>query len=111
MAGARAALQAPPGDLERCNVEWQRRRDAVLEQCAGLPIVPADGAWSMLLDCRELGVDPGELSLRLIENKVAATPMTVWGADVAARHLRLVFSNEPVQRLHALGERLRAALQ
>jgi aspartate/methionine/tyrosine aminotransferase len=110
MAGARAALQAPPGDLARCNAEWQRRRDAVLEQCAGLPIVPADGAWSMLLDCRELGVDPAELSERLIGNKVAATPMGAWGAEVAGRHLRLVFSNEPVERLQALGERLRAAL-
>jgi N-succinyldiaminopimelate aminotransferase len=110
MAGARAALKAPDGDLERCNAEWQRRRDAVVEQCAGLPLIPADGAWSMLLDCRPLGIDPGELSHRLIERKVAATPMTAWGAEVAARHLRLVFSNEPVDRLQALGERLRAAL-
>ena len=110
MAGARAALQAPAGDLERCNAEWQRRRDAVLEQCAGLPVVPADGAWSMLLDCRELGVEPDELSRRLIGHKVAATPMGAWGGDVARRHLRLVFSNERVERLQTLGERLRAAL-
>jgi aspartate/methionine/tyrosine aminotransferase len=110
MAGARAALQAPPGDLERCNAEWQRRRDAVLEQCAGLPVVPADGAWSLLLDCEQLGIAPAELSNRLIDHKVAATAMTVWGEQVAPRHLRFVFSNEPVERLQQLGDRLRAAL-
>jgi hypothetical protein len=41
---------------------------------------------------------------------VAATPMTVWGDTVAPDYLRLVFSNEPVERLELLGERLRAAL-
>ncbi len=110
MAGARQALQAPPADLDACNAEWQRRRDAVLDQCSGLPVVPAAGGWALLLDCSELGVDPAELSNRLIDHKVAATPMGAWGADVARRHLRFVFSNEPVERLAALGERLRAAL-
>jgi hypothetical protein len=33
-----------------------------------------------------------------------------WGGPVASRHVRLVFSNEPVARLALLGERLRAAL-
>jgi hypothetical protein len=33
-----------------------------------------------------------------------------WGARVAPRYVRLVFSNEPVERLALLGERLRAAL-
>jgi hypothetical protein len=30
---------------------------------------------------------------------------------VATRHVRLVFSNEPVERLALLGQRLRTALQ
>ena len=52
-----------------------------------------------------------ELSRRLLDQKVAATPMTdAWGPAVATRYVRLVFSNEPVQRLALLGERLRAAL-
>ena len=33
-----------------------------------------------------------------------------WGGAVATRHVRLVFSNEPVERLALLGERLRSAL-
>ena len=32
--------------------------------------------------------------------------MTGWGADVAARYVRFVFSAEPVARLATLGERL-----
>jgi N-succinyldiaminopimelate aminotransferase len=36
--------------------------------------------------------------------------MDGWGGEVAARHLRLVFSNEPVDRLRTLGDRVRAAL-
>ena len=50
------------------------------------------------------------LSARLLDHKVAATPMDGWGGEVAARHLRFVFSNEPVDRLRALGDRVRAAL-
>ena len=32
------------------------------------------------------------------------------GETVAPRHVRLVFSNEPVERLALLGKRLRAAI-
>jgi aspartate/methionine/tyrosine aminotransferase len=51
-----------------------------------------------------------DASERLLEQKVAATPMRGWGGDVADRHVRFVFSNEPVERLSRLGERVRAAL-
>jgi hypothetical protein len=37
--------------------------------------------------------------------------MTIWGGEVAARHIRFVFSNEPVARLALLGDRVRAALK
>ncbi|MDQ0692483.1 hypothetical protein [Arthrobacter sp. W4I7] len=36
--------------------------------------------------------------------------MTGWGGEIANRHLRLVFSNEPVERLELLGDRFRAAM-
>jgi hypothetical protein len=32
--------------------------------------------------------------------------MTGWGGEVAARHVRFVFSAEPVERLLTLAERL-----
>ncbi len=73
-------------------------------------MIRAAGTWSQLLDVTALGVDPRDFSRRLLAHKVAATPMTGWGGDVAARHVRLVFSNEPVERLRLLGDRVRAAL-
>ena len=90
--------------------EWERRRDETLRQLQGLPVVAPHGAWAALLDTQSLGVAPAELSARLLEHKVAATPMGGWGGEVAARHLRFVFSNEPVERLALLGERVRATL-
>jgi len=108
--GARVALEQPPSDLAAANAEWQRRRDEMLRQLAGMPVIRPAGGWSMLLDARELGIEPAALSARLLRHKVAATPMTGWGGEVAANYLRLVFSNEPVERLSLLGERMRAAL-
>jgi aspartate/methionine/tyrosine aminotransferase len=111
MAGAVAALQAPPDDLQRTVTELQRRRDAMLAELEGLPVVKPDGAWSMLMDTEALGVSPADLSRRLITEQVAATPMTGWGGRVADRHIRFVFSNEPVERLVGLGDRVRRALE
>ena len=108
--GARVALEQPPEDLAAANAEWQRRRDETLRQLDGLPTVRPAGAWSLLMDTRALGIDPGDLSRRLLEHKVAATSMVGWGGEVAARHIRFVFSNEPVERLALLGDRVRAAL-
>jgi hypothetical protein len=36
--------------------------------------------------------------------------MTTWGERVSPRFIRFVYSNEPVERLSLLGERLRRAL-
>jgi aspartate/methionine/tyrosine aminotransferase len=108
--GARVALEQPPDDLAAANAEWERRRDEMLRQLEGRPVVPAAGGWSMLMDTRQLGIEPADLSQRLLAQKVAATPMGGWGGDVAARHIRFVFSNEPVERLALLGERVRAVL-
>ncbi|HZQ02718.1 MAG TPA: pyridoxal phosphate-dependent aminotransferase [Gaiellaceae bacterium] len=109
--GAAAALRLGDDDVRAAVAEWERRHDELVRQCAGLPLVPAHGGWSALLDAEACGVDAPELSRRLLEHKVAATPMTdAWGGPVAKKHLRLVFSNEPVERLALLGERLRAAL-
>jgi aspartate/methionine/tyrosine aminotransferase len=108
--GTRVALGAPDDDLIRANAEYQRRRDETLRQLDGLPVVRPAGGWSLLLDADSLGLDCVELSDRLLEQKVAATPMRGWGGEVADRHVRFVFSNEPVERLALLGERARAAL-
>ena len=102
--------RAPAEDLHQAVAEWERRRNATLEQLQGLPVVRPAGGWSLLLDAEALGISPPDLSRALAAQKVAATPMTAWGEHVAPRYIRFVYSNEPVERLAMLGERLRAAL-
>lgn len=109
--GAAAALRLGDDDVRSAVAEWERRHDELVVQCDGLPLVPAHGGWSALFDAEACGIDPTELSRRLLEHKVAATPMTdAWGGAVATRYLRLVFSNESAGRLASFGDRLRAAL-
>jgi aspartate/methionine/tyrosine aminotransferase len=109
-AGAVAALGASPDDLAGAVAEWQRRRDTTLQQLEGLPAVRPAGGWSLLMDVEALGASPPDLSRALVEEKVAATPMTTWGERVSPRFIRFVYSNEPEERLSELGGRLRAAL-
>jgi aspartate/methionine/tyrosine aminotransferase len=109
-AGAAAAL-AGDADLARCVAEWERRRDAMLEALEGYPVVPAAGGWSQLLDVASLGYDSFTASVRLLEvGRVAATPMRDWGWQNGDRFVRLVFSNEPVERVVGLRERVQQAL-
>jgi hypothetical protein len=53
-----------------------------------------------------MGSTPPAASAAMLSAGVAATSMDGWGADVAARYVRFVFSAEPVARLATLGERL-----
>jgi aspartate/methionine/tyrosine aminotransferase len=108
--GTRVALTIADDGLDAANAEWQRRRDETMRQLDGLPAVRPAGGWSLLLDVEALGLDCAAVSDALLAQKVAATPMRGWGGRVADRHVRFVFSNEPVERLAKLGERLRAAL-
>jgi aspartate/methionine/tyrosine aminotransferase len=108
--GTRAALGVPDEDLAAANAEMQRRRDETLRQLDGLPVVRPAGTWSLLLDVTALGLDCVEVSDRLLGQKVAATPMRGWGGEIANRHVRFVFSNEPVEKLALLGRRVHAAL-
>jgi aspartate/methionine/tyrosine aminotransferase len=106
--GAIAALRAD--DHAAGVAECERRHEVTMGQLAGLPAIPAHGGWSLLLDAEAAGMTAPDLSAALLEHGVAATPMTAWGETVAPRHVRFVFSNEPVDRLAALGDRVRAAL-
>jgi aspartate/methionine/tyrosine aminotransferase len=108
--GARVALRLPDDHLDFANAECQRRRDETLRQLDGLPAFRPAGTWSLLFDVAALGLDCVEVSNRLLEQHVAATPMRGWGGDIGDRHVRFVFSNEPVERLQLLGGRLHRAL-
>jgi aspartate/methionine/tyrosine aminotransferase len=60
----------------------------------------------MLIDAVALGRTPQELSALLLEDAaIAATPMLGWGGAVADRHVRLVYSAEPLDRLRTIPER------
>jgi aspartate/methionine/tyrosine aminotransferase len=108
-----AAALADPGadaDVAAATAVWQRRCQVVLGQLAGYPAVRPHGGWSLLIDTRPLGLTPAEVSRRLLDRgKVAATPMHGWGPS-GHDYLRLVFANEPAERLADLGERFRRAL-
>jgi aspartate/methionine/tyrosine aminotransferase len=108
-----AAALADPGadaDVAAATAIWQRRSQVVLDQLAGYPAVRPHGGWSLLIDTRPLGLTPAELSRRLFDRgQVAATPMDGWGPS-GADYLRLVFANEPAERLADLGDRFRRAL-
>jgi len=108
-----AAALADPGadaDVAAATAVWRRRCEVVLDQLSGYPVVRPDGGWSLLIDTRPLGLTPAEASTRLFERgKVAATPMGGWGPS-GAHYLRIVFANEPAERLADLGDRFRRAL-
>jgi N-succinyldiaminopimelate aminotransferase len=109
---AAAALGAPASDLTAAVAEWQHRRDVIVEELRGEPLIQAAGGWSMLLDVGTLGFDSFTASDRLLERgKIAATPMRHWGHVNGDRFVRLVFSNEPTSRLAGIGRRVRAALK
>jgi aspartate/methionine/tyrosine aminotransferase len=111
-AGVLAALNTADDGIAGAVREWQSRRDLVASELAGLPIVIPEGGWSMLLDAEALGMRAPELSRRLLEvGRIAATPMTAWGQDVAPRYVRLVYATEPLDRLQGIGARVRAALE
>ncbi|MEP7024266.1 MAG: pyridoxal phosphate-dependent aminotransferase [Actinomycetota bacterium] len=107
-----AALRHPAAaaDVAAATRTWQQRCEVVLDQLAGYPCVRPDGGWSLLVDALSLGLAPEEASQRLFtRSQVAATPMTGWGPS-GHRYLRLVFANEPVERLGDLRDRFDAAL-
>lgn len=111
MPGAAAALITKDDGIAAATAEWQARRNCILAEMEGLPVVSPDGGWSLLVDTVALGMSPDDASQKLFQNgAIAATPMTGWGDETSAgRYLRFVFANEPVSRLSGLRERIRTA--
>jgi aspartate/methionine/tyrosine aminotransferase len=106
---ARAALEVD--DVGTAVRIWEDRRDLIVRELADLPIRTPSGSWSMLLDVSELGFTGAEASRRLFESgQIAVTAMDNWGAAHGSQYVRLVFSNEPVERLRGIGDRVRGSL-
>lgn len=107
-----AALRHPDAgeDVAAATRIWQRRCEHILDQLAGYPCIRPHGGWSLLIDTSSMGFTAEEASRRLFaRSQVAATPMTGWGPS-GDQYLRLVFANEPIERLGDLRARFDAAL-
>ena len=57
----------------------------------------------------ERGLSGAQASAALLEQGVAATSMENWGEADIARYLRLVFANEPLERLREVPQRFARA--
>lgn len=111
MAGVAAGLNTPNDGLKEAIDIWEERRNILLSELDGLPVIPPHGGWSFLLDATALGFTSQELTEKLfIEAKIATTPMIGWGPN-ASNYVRFVFSNEPKERLFGLGKRVKRAIE
>jgi len=111
MGAVATAINDPNDGIRACVLEWQQRRDVLLEELKDFAVIPPHGGWSFLVDVSSLDMDGPEASRRLLEKgKIAATPMVNWGGSASNNYVRIVFSNEPVERLHGIGQRFRDSL-
>jgi aspartate/methionine/tyrosine aminotransferase len=111
MGAVATAIDDPNDGVIESALELQARRDVILGELADFIVIPPHGGWSLLVDVSPLGLAGPDASRLLLEKgKIAATPMINWGGAHCANYVRLVFSNEPVDRLHGIGARFRRAL-
>jgi aspartate/methionine/tyrosine aminotransferase len=112
-AGATAALAGPQGWQAEAVETYAQGQKALLEAALASPrlsAIPAEGGYYCLLDTTATGVPGAAFAARLLaEHDVAVTPMQGWGADDFGEHLiRVIFTNEPEDRLREAGRRIAA---
>ena len=111
MEAVATAIEDQEDGVLDSNRRLQARRDLLLEELSEFRPIPPHGGWSMLIDVSPLGIDgPTASALLLEKGKIAATPMVNWGGENCANYIRLVFSNESIERLTGIGDRFRSAL-
>lgn len=91
--------------------ELQARRDLMLKELAGLPVVVPAGGWSLLLRVSDYSIDGETMSQRLLKEGVCATGMAGWGEKNGKDYVRFVFANESCDRLVGLGKKVKTALR
>jgi aspartate/methionine/tyrosine aminotransferase len=105
-----AAIEAPDDGIAACAATWQQRHDLLLRELSPrFDVMPAAGGWSLLIDFASRGLSGAQASAALLPHGVAATSMENWGEPDTARYLRLVFANEPVERLQGIAARFARA--
>lgn len=111
MGAVATAIEGSDDGIRESTAELEARRDLLLEELADFDVIPPHGGWSFLVDVSALGIDGAEASRLLLEKgRIAATPMVNWGGAHCANYIRIVFSNEGIDRLRGIGERFRNAL-
>ncbi|OAP60924.1 hypothetical protein AYL99_05926 [Fonsecaea erecta] len=107
---AKEALQISKATIVDYVRELQLRRDLCLKELSGLPFGKPSGGWSLLLRVDTLGWRADAAAEALLAQGACVTPMVGWGSDEEAQYIRIVFSNEPRDRLAGLGKMVREAL-
>lgn len=111
MGAVAAAINDGDDGIAASVAELQARRDVLLEELSDFAVIPPHGGWSFLVDVSPLGLDGSTASGLLLEKgKIAATPMINWGGAHCANYVRVVYSNEGIDRLRGIGDRFRRAL-
>jgi aspartate/methionine/tyrosine aminotransferase len=105
-AGAAAALTGDQAWQRALVDAYSRGQDALLSELPPGRVIPAEGGYFCLFST---GAVPGaEFAAGLLAaERVAVTPMQGWGSDDFGEHLvRLIFTNEPEERLREAGRRI-----
>ena len=111
MGAVATAINGTDDGILTSVAELQARRDVLLGELSDFIVIPPHGGWSFLVDMSPLGLDGPTASVLLLEKgKIAATPMNNWGGAHCANYVRVVFSNENIDRLRGIGDRFRRAL-
>lgn len=101
-------------DLTSRVQELQRRRDVVVDginTIDGLSCVRPDGGWWLLVNHRAIEADDTKMAQFLLDEvNVAVTPMATWGPNTSVGHFRIIYSNEPTERLHEAMDLIRSAV-
>jgi aspartate/methionine/tyrosine aminotransferase len=105
-AGAAAALSGDQQWQRDAMRTYERGQAALLAELPPDRVIPAQGGYYCLLDTSPHPA--ADFAARLLANeRVAVTPMQGWGADDFGDHLvRLIFTNEPEDRLREAGRRI-----
>jgi aspartate/methionine/tyrosine aminotransferase len=107
---AAVALESDDDGVRDCTRVWQGRHDWLVQALRPrFDVIPAHGGWSLLIDFRRWRLTGAEASRRLLGAGVAATSMENWGLEPTGSLLRLVYANEPVERLQDIAGRFARA--
>lgn len=104
------ALERSEHTMHEYVAELQARRDLFLSELEGLPVGVPAGGWSLLLRVSDYGMDGATVSQKLLEQGICATAMDGWGQVHGFQYVRFVFSNETLDRLKGIGNKVRKAL-